>query len=158
MSTVVTFGLVILFLAFVGMFFFSRWQVKTIGYALAGVAAVFVGAVVWFSFALERALEKRNGPKHVFALTEQAPFLQEAVALEKAHQALLRDGFTGEAWQPVEDGRTAAPDGRPDRHLARNSTYPLEGSLIFTNGGGAKVKVRVRIEGTNLICQRVVSN
>ena len=157
MSTVVTLGLVILVLAFFGMFLFSRWRLRTIGFALAGIAAIFVGAVVWFSYALEKALEKRNGPEHVFVITAQSEFLEEAVALEKAHQALLLDGFTNGAWQPAKDGRTAAPDGRPDLYLARNSIYPLRGYLIFTNGGGAEAIVQLSLEGTNLICQRVAS-
>ncbi len=157
MSTVVTLGVVILVLAFFGMFLFSRWQLRTIGFALVGIAAVFVGAVVWFSYALERSLEKRNGPKHVFVIAEQRQFLEEAVALEKAHQALLLDGFTNGPWQPARDGRTAAPDGRPDLYLARNSLYPLRGYLVFTNRAGAEAVVQLSLEGTNLICQRVVS-
>jgi hypothetical protein len=157
MSTVVTLGLVILILAFFGMFLFSRWQLRTIGVALVGIAAVFVGAVVWFSYALERSLEKRNGPKHVFMVTEQRQFLEEAVALEKAVETLPLDGFTNGAWQPAKDGRTAAPDGRPDVYLARNSIYPLRGYLVFTNGTGAEAVVQLSLEGTNLVCHRVVS-
>lgn len=156
MSEVITLGVVILGLAFLGMFFFSRWQLRTIGLVLVGIAAVFMGAVVWFSYALERSLEKRNGPKHVFVLAGQPQFLDEAVALEKARQTLLLDGLTNVAWQPAQNGRTAAPDGRPDIYLVRNSVYPIRGHLIFTNGAGAEAVVQLSLEGTNLCCQRVV--
>ncbi len=156
MSTVVTLGSIILVLAFFAMFLFSRWRLRTIGFVLAGIAAIWVGAVVWFSYALERALERRNGPEHVFFVTGQTSFLEEAVAIERAHQTLLLDGFTNGVWQPVRHGSTAAPNARADVYLARNLD-PLKGFVVFTNGSGAEAIVRLSIDGPNLMCQRVVT-
>jgi hypothetical protein len=157
MDTVFTLGSIVLILAFFTMFLFFRWRLRTIGFLLAGIAAGFVGAVVWFSYALDRALERRNGPKHVFPLTEKTPLLAEGVALEMARETLLRDGFTNGGWQPVKDGRTVSPDGRAEVYLARNSVNPLAGYLIYTNGAGKEAIVQLSIEGTNIMCQRVVS-
>ena len=61
MSTVITFGAVILILAFLGMFLWSRWRLRTIGLVMVGIAILYVGAVFWFDDALDTALKNRAG-------------------------------------------------------------------------------------------------
>lgn len=155
MRTVITLGLVLLVLAFFGMSLFSRWKLKTIGFVLAGIAAIYVLSVILFAHALQKSLERRSGPERVFAAVGATNFLEEAVAIECAHNTLLIDGLTNDVWQPAKNGLGGAPDGRRDVYLYRNSSHPLSGSLIFTNGGGAEAVFRINIEGTNIICQRV---
>ena len=123
--------------------------------ALVFLAAGVVGLVVAFPHLLHRALEARNGPRHVFTVLRR-PFLDEEVALDRARAALQLDGFTNEVWEPARDGRTAAPDGRPDVYLARNRENPNRGFLMFTNQQGAQAFVVVEIDATSLTCQRVV--
>jgi hypothetical protein len=65
MSTVVTIGAVILILAFLAMFVFSPWRLRTIAIMLAGLALVYIGGVAWFSKALDAALKRHNGPQQV---------------------------------------------------------------------------------------------
>ena len=61
MSTVITLGVVVLILAFLGMFLLSRWRLRTIGLALAGTTILYMGVVFWFAGALDAALKKRAG-------------------------------------------------------------------------------------------------
>lgn len=65
MSAVVTFGVVILILAFLAMFLFTRWQLRTIAFVMAGGAIVYVGVVAWYSNALDSALKRRSGHQPV---------------------------------------------------------------------------------------------
>ena len=65
MSTVIITGAVILTLALLAMFFFSQLRLKTIALLLAGIALLYVGAVAWFSSALDSALKRRSGPEQV---------------------------------------------------------------------------------------------
>ncbi len=111
---------------------------------------------VAFPRLLSRAFESRNGPRHLFELSGQTQFLDESVALERARYSLFLDGLTNEVWEPASDGRTVAPDGRADIYLARNAQNPKRGFLMFTSAQGARSFLQLAIEGTNLVCQRVV--
>ncbi|MBE0702132.1 MAG: hypothetical protein IH582_03020 [Afipia sp.] len=124
--------------------------------AIVFLAAGVVGFVAAFPHLIHRALESRNGPGHVFAVSGRLLFLDEEVALDRARTALQLDGFTNEVWEPAKDGRTTAPDGRPDVYLARNTENPHRGMLMFTNQHGAQAFVVVEIDATSLTCQRVV--
>lgn len=155
MSTVLTFGGVILLAAALGMLTFSRLRLRTIGLVLAGVGVAIAAAAVWFGHALERALERQGGRRHFFSITEPTPFLEETVALEMAGRTLALDGLTNATWSPVADGRTAAPDGRIDAYLLRNAEEPRRGLLSFTNSQGARTTFAVEINGTNVVCQRM---
>jgi len=123
--------------------------------AIILVAAGVLGFVIAFPRLLHRALQSRNGPRHVFSVSSRSLFLDEKVALDRARTVLQLDGFTNEVWEPVRDGRTTAPDGRPDVYLARNTENPNRGFLMFTNQQGAQAFVVLEIEATNLMCQRV---
>lgn len=124
--------------------------------AIVLFAAGVIGFVVAFPHLLHRALESRNGPRHVFTVSGKPLFLDEKVALVRARTVLQLDGLTNEVWEPARDGRTTAPDGRPDVYLARNTENPNRGFLMFTNQQGAQTFVVLEVEATNLICQRVV--
>lgn len=134
----------------------SRLMSKAAIIALVLSAAVVIGGLVAFPRLLHRALESRNGPRHVFEMSGQTQFLDERVALERARHTLLLDGFTNEVWEPARDGRTLAPDGRADIYLARNTLNPKRGFLMFTNPQGAQIFLQLEIEGTSLVCQRVI--
>jgi hypothetical protein len=72
MKTVITIGAVILILALLAMFVFTRWRLRTIAFMLAGVALVYVGVVAWFSKALDAALRRQNGPQQVDSVPPKA--------------------------------------------------------------------------------------
>lgn len=155
MSTVLVLALAIGIPCFLGMFLFSRWCLRTIGMVMAAGAVVFALAVVWFSHALQEALERRNGPRHVFPRSSQAPFLEEPEAVERGRQALRLDGLTNGIWGLARDGRSTAPGGRADLYLTRDAQDPGRGFLRFTNAQGTWVVVEVKLDGKTLSCQRV---
>jgi hypothetical protein len=65
MSTVITTGTVIMFLALLAMFVFSRWRLRTIAMVLAASALLYAGVVAWFSKALDLALKRGNGSQRM---------------------------------------------------------------------------------------------
>jgi hypothetical protein len=97
------------------------------------VALVTVVAAIWAGInRIDRHVkDSRSGPVHVFALTPVPPFLSDETALAKAREALARDGLDVARWRPIEDDRSKAPDGTPDRHLVRNTLDPNHGSILF---------------------------
>jgi len=119
------------------------------------VVGVVVGGMSWFQRALHKTLDARNGPPHVFRLSERPAFLREDIALTNALAALVLDG-RGEGCQPLPDGRTVAPDGRRDEYLARNTITPNNGWISFTNASGQYFYVDVQLDGQDLTCPRVV--
>ena len=138
----------------VGLVFFSRLRIRTISFIVSLVAAGLVGAAFLLSHRLNRTLEARHGPPHVFQLSQRPLFLSEDLALEKARAALALDGL-GQDCQPVPDGRTSAPNGRQDVYLVRNAKNPNDGWLIFTNTAGERFNVSIELTDQRLTCRRI---
>ena len=122
---------------------------------LVAVVGASVVGVFWFEHALRKALDARNGPPHVFRLSERPAFLREDIVLTNALAALVLDGY-GEGCQPVPDGRTSSPDGRRDEYLARNAVTPNDGWIAFSNASGQYFYVDVHLDGQELTCRRMV--
>jgi len=122
---------------------------------LTALVGAIIGGVFWFEHALHKTLDARNGPPHVFRLSECPAFLREDIALTNALAALVLDGH-GDSCRPVPDGRTVAPDGRRDEYLARNAVTPNDGWIAFTNTSGQYFYVDVHLDGQELTCRRMV--
>jgi hypothetical protein len=75
------------------------------------------GAVWWASRTIQNALV---GPLHTFQLASAPTFLTDALAVEKAKEALALDGYDLTRWNPREDRRSTAPDG-PLRSTSRET-------------------------------------
>jgi hypothetical protein len=124
-------------------------RVRRRSWLTAFAILVAVGAA-WRVTAFERS---RIGPRHQFAVSEPSAFLTEALALAKAREVLALDGLDPSEWQAHPDDRTAAPDGRRDEYLSRNSLNPNRGSVQFR---GPKDQVRfvsVELAGGQVVCQ-----
>jgi hypothetical protein len=155
MSEVIVCGITVFAVTLVGFIFFTRMRLKTIALALISVGAVFAGGVFLFSHLLDGALQRSNGPRHVFELPGRPAFLAEEVAMDKARATLVQDGYTNENWQPASKSRTSAPDGRTDVYFLRNLTTPNCGSLVFTNAGNQECIVYIKLDGDHVVCQRI---
>jgi hypothetical protein len=106
----------------------------------AAVAALTVPAITFVvipGWIDQRVKASRSGPPHAFDLHPAPPFLPEAVALEKARQSLLLDGYDVSVWRASDDDRTKAPDGTPDRYLVRNALDPNSGWIGFRDTSGS---------------------
>jgi hypothetical protein len=90
------------------------------------------GAVL---FAIRHGLDAgsaaRRGPVHHFPANAGDTFLTDTCAITIAQEAMRRDGHSTAQWQPLEDRRSSAPDGRPDVFLARNLNDPNRGTITF---------------------------
>jgi len=111
---------------------------------LAGVAAV--------PFLIQRSVQSRIRPQHVFQLSERPAFLTEELALAKARETLARDGLDASVWQLQRDGRTIAPDGRMDEFGARNTIDSNRVVFAFTRAAQTRF-VSVELAGSQVICQ-----
>src|SRR5688500_18728678 len=56
------------------------------------------------------------------------------------------DGFPEPAWKVMNDDRTKAPDGRPDRSLTRNTIDPNQGFVSFHRDDSPTPQRLVNIE------------
>ena len=74
------------------------------------------------------------GEQFALALPDSPEFLTDETALSVAQGALDMVRLWRTNWYPVPDDRTAAPDGRRDQFLARNTGNPKRGVIAFTNG------------------------
>ena len=92
------------------------------------------------------------GQQHVVALPDSPKFLTEEVALSAARVTLDLDRVWRTNWHPVPDDRTAAPDGRRDEFLARNTVNPNRGVIAFTNGAITRF-VSVELQSNLLFLQ-----
>jgi hypothetical protein len=94
----------------------------------------------------------RVGEQIVVALPDSHEFPSEEMALTSAQVALDMVRLWRTNWHPVPDNRTAAPDGRRDKFLARDPAHPNRGVVTFTNGASNCV-VSVEVQ-TNLLFLR----
>lgn len=95
------------------------------------------------------------GPVHTFPLNPAPQFLSDTLAVEKAKEAITRDGYDLAEWRPREDRRGTAPDGTPDVYLSRNAD-PKLGSIIFERQDGKylpRILVNVELIGNEVQCQ-----
>ena len=89
---------------------------------------VGVGGIL---LAINRAVDSRSGPVHRFAVPAGETFLTDDRAAAIGREVMNRDGFPETTWKLMNDDRTKAPDGRPDRFLTRNTINPNQGSVYF---------------------------
>jgi hypothetical protein len=92
------------------------------------------------------------GEQHVVAVPDSPKFLTEEMALSAARVALDLDRLWRTNWHPVPDDRTAAPDGRRDEYLARNTINSNRGVITFANGASTRF-VSVELQGNRLLLQ-----
>lgn len=128
-------------------------KTRILSWAAAIVVVLLGGGVVllpWWAHAARRAVSQ--GPEHRFELDGRPAFLSEEVALDMARETLRRDGYDPNRWEPLDDGRTTAPDGRPDRHFARNALDPNSGYVQFSRSEpwGA-LTVSLELDGATIV-------
>ena len=104
---------------------------------------VGVGGIL---LAINRAIDSRSGPVHRFAVPAGETFLTDDRAAAIGREVMNRDGFPESAWKLMNDDRTKAPDGRPDRFLTRNTINPNQGSVYFHCDDSATPQRFVNIE------------
>ena len=75
--------------------------------------------------------DTRGGAEYLFDLDSTHSYLDEGLALSTARKTLELDGYVPQAWNPVEDGRTASPDGIRDKYLCRNALTVNRGYIVF---------------------------
>lgn len=95
--------------------------------ALALVASLIGGLLL----SVHRSMERRRGPSHRFPVLPGETFLTDDRAAAVAREAMARDGYAAASWRAIEDDRSKAPDGRPDRFFARNAIDPARGVVDF---------------------------
>ena len=126
--------------------------------ACAALVAV-TGALVFLSGYVDRRMKaERSGPVHVFMLGGAPRFLTDELALEHTRRALALDGYDLAAWEPLWADQSKAPDGTPDRYLARNGEDPNAGTVRFVNMGDSNPTriVQVELKGERLECRIVI--
>jgi hypothetical protein len=85
------------------------------------------------------------GEQLVVAIPDSPEFLTEEMALSAAQGTLDMVRLWRTNWHPVPEDRTAAPDGRRDHFLTRNTSNPNRGVIAFTNGASTwYVSVQMR--------------
>ena len=95
------------------------------------------------------------GEQFAFALPDSPDFLTDETALTVAQGALDMVRLWRTNWYPVPDDRTAAPDGRRDQFLARNTGNPNRCVIAFTNGpSSCFVSIEVHSNLVFLQCSR----
>jgi hypothetical protein len=105
-----------------------RRRVIIIAGTLIALAALTVGGML---YAINRGMNARLGPLHRFPASAGESFLTDERAVVIAREVMKRDGFPESAWKLMEDDRTKAPDGRPDRYLTRNLNVPNDWMIYF---------------------------
>ncbi len=105
-----------------------RRRVFIIAGTLMAIAVLTVGGML---YAIHRAENARLGPVHRFPVLAGESFLSDERAVEIAREVMKRDRLPESAWKLMEDDRTKAPDGRPDRYLSRNLDDPNIGMIAF---------------------------
>jgi hypothetical protein len=107
------------------------------GVTLVGVALLLTGGIA-VPYFVDREIQYRIGPRHVYELSERPALLSEELAVAKARETLTRDGFDASSWQEY--------DGT--REVTSNRIV-----FIFTNGAASTRFVHVDLEGGRVVCQ-----
>ncbi len=77
--------------------------------------------------------------------------------MARARDTLSSDGYDVALWQPLRDGRTAAPDGRTDEFMARNTVTVNRGVIMFTSTTASPRLVSVTLTGSRVVCQTSIA-
>jgi hypothetical protein len=103
------------------------------------VLGAFVGVSVAYLAKLIPHAKQPNygsiGQPHRFQLKTAPPFLSEALAVEKAKEAIALEGYDLGYWKLREKRRTTAPDGTPDVFFVRRTHE--DGDITFEYQGDA---------------------
>lgn len=116
---------------------------------IASILTLIALGVGSYVVAINRAIEARHGPVHRFRVAADPALLTDEEAGRLAREVMTRDGYPEAAWRMMEDDRSKAPDGRPDRFLCRNADNPNHGVVAIhceEPPGGARF---VRLEMSN---------
>ena len=111
-------------------------KIRTI--LLLGLGLVIAG-VASLPLLMQRSIQSRIGPQHVFALTERPESLTEDLAIAKARETLSLDGLNPDLWLLATNGRT----------ITSNRAV----ITFFTHGPAATRFVYVELDGSRLVCQ-----
>lgn len=110
----------------------------------------------WYCLVEHPRRNTAVGPVRTFQLNADAPSLSDALAVEKAKEALTLDGYDFANWQLREDRRSTAPDGTRDVYLLRNGDTPNRGEIGFVPRNGdilPRVTVAVELAAGQVKCQ-----
>ena len=110
------------------------------------VIALVVASVGGILLRINRAIESLSGPIYHFPVPAGESFLTDDRAAVVAREVMNRDGYPEAAWKLLGDDRTKAPDGRPDRNMARNGINPNRGFVSFYSANSRPHQRFVSIE------------
>jgi hypothetical protein len=126
-----------------------RWQTWLLILSILFVLGV-IALGLWAKSTIERAM---IGPKHEFELADRPAFLTEDLAMLKARETLQRDVPDAALWEARPDDRSAAPDGRQDKYLCRNTVNPNQGRIKFRGPNDQYRYVRIELLADRIVCQ-----
>ncbi|MCA9245599.1 MAG: hypothetical protein KDA42_00760 [Planctomycetales bacterium] len=103
-------------------------------------------------------VQSRSGPLHVYHIDDPPDFLTDDLAISTAQKAMEQDGFSGPLWSPIEDDRTASPNGSRDTYLVRNAINPNHGYILFWNEQEKRSRiVQIEFDDGRMTCQLWIS-
>jgi hypothetical protein len=94
-----------------------------------------------------------SGPTHVFLIEPAPAFLTEELAIAKAQEYLVKEGYKPGEWRLYRPDTTPqhAPDGTQDRLFDRFSWDPAAGRVNFRRNNDLRT-VDVRLKGNQVAC------
>ena len=92
---------------------------------------------------------------HTYGVAERTSVLTESMALEKAQNALERDGHSPAEWRLTRANNPPSrdPNGVEDVFFDRFEFRPTAGRVHFTDGDKI-ISYNVRLEGDRVVCSR----
>lgn len=95
----------------------------------------------------------KSGPTHLFVVEPAPAFLSEELAIAKAREYLVKEGYRLEEWPlyRTDAPKQLAPDGTTDRFFDRFSWRPEQGRVYFGRDKQLRA-VDVRLEGNQVFC------
>lgn len=110
---------------------------KTRHVILLGIAALVLGITVILGL-IQKSVESRIGPLHVYELADRPSFLSEELAIAKAHEAMIRDGLDITSWQEVGGCR----------EMTSNRVV-----FTYTNSSASTRFVHIELDSRRVTCQ-----
>ena len=112
------------------------------------VLGIALATVVWSG-----CIARGPGPAHVFSVDPAPLFLTEELAVAKARETLVLEGYSLSDWQITRayNPPSWAPDGTPDEYFDRFVFTTNAGRVHFIKGSVYRT-YDVRLEGDRLIC------
>ena len=87
-------------------------------------------------------------------VNEERTVLTEDLAMAAARAAFDTSDGNKQEWIPLADGRTAAPDGTPDKYLYRNTLNPNRGMILFVSKNSRVKRVAIiELKGRTVSCE-----